>query len=398
MKKICAYTCITGDYDDLNEIENKEKNVDYLCFTNNKKLKSNTWKIIYIEDEKLDNQRLSRKIKMLSHPYIKDNYDISVWMDASVVFKKSIIDFVNKYLKNNSFAAFKHHSRNCIYEEAKACYKYKKETKENVLKHIDFLEKENYPHNNGLYEMTVFIKKHNDPKVQETMQLWFDTICKHSKRDQLSFMYCVWKTGIKIDNINLNVWDNNWFVCKKHKKNNSIDRYRIYFGDEFNYDFNNDIHGIYKVKENNYSFEVISPCDSKTIIIEACNKAFVEYKNIKISKNKTKKQIYNSIKVNNKDIFYNENGIIKIDGLFKKGEKIKFSIDLNIISNKEKDEYLEKIAIDNIQFNHKIKKLKSDCSSKQEYINNMWDFINSSFACKLVFKVKKKFSKNEYDI
>ena len=107
MKKICAYTCITGDYDDLNEIENKEKNVDYLCFTNNKKLKSNTWKIIYIEDEKLDNQRLSRKIKMLSHPYIKDNYDISVWMDASVVFKKSIIDFVNKYLKNNSFAAFK---------------------------------------------------------------------------------------------------------------------------------------------------------------------------------------------------------------------------------------------------------------------------------------------------
>ena len=90
MDKICVYTRITGNYDNLHEIEKIEKNIDYICFTNNKNLKSNTWKIIYIEDAKLDNQRLSRKIKMLGHPYILKNYEISVWIDASVVFKKSI--------------------------------------------------------------------------------------------------------------------------------------------------------------------------------------------------------------------------------------------------------------------------------------------------------------------
>jgi len=48
MKKVCVYTCITGDYDNLKEIKNKEKNIDYYCFTNNKNIKSNTWKVEYI--------------------------------------------------------------------------------------------------------------------------------------------------------------------------------------------------------------------------------------------------------------------------------------------------------------------------------------------------------------
>ena len=165
--KICVYTCITGNYDNIHEIENKESGVDYLLFTNNKEIKSDTWDIIYIEDDSLDNQRLSRKIKMLGHEEIDKNYDISVWMDASVAFKKSIKEFVSKYFDSEKapFSSFVHHARNCIYKEALACIKYNKDTKENIDKHIDFLKKEGFPPNMGLYEMTVFIKEHNNKKV-----------------------------------------------------------------------------------------------------------------------------------------------------------------------------------------------------------------------------------------
>ena len=65
MKRICVYTCITGDYDNLKEIKNKEKNIDYYCFTNNKNIKSKTWKVEYIEDKKLSNIILARKTKIL---------------------------------------------------------------------------------------------------------------------------------------------------------------------------------------------------------------------------------------------------------------------------------------------------------------------------------------------
>ena len=40
MNKICVYTCITGDYDDLKEIEHKEKGIDYIGFAH-KPLKKN---------------------------------------------------------------------------------------------------------------------------------------------------------------------------------------------------------------------------------------------------------------------------------------------------------------------------------------------------------------------
>ena len=188
-KKICVYTCITGDYDTIHEIEKKESGIDYLLFTNNKKLKSNTWDIIYIEDNTLDNQRLSRKIKILGDSIINENYDISLWMDASVVFKSSVKEFIKKYYdhKKAPFSAFVHNCRNCIYDEAIACIKARKDTKEIIQKHVKFLQQEKYPKNNGLYEMTVFIKENNNPIVKKTMKMWFDMVCNYSKRDQLSF-------------------------------------------------------------------------------------------------------------------------------------------------------------------------------------------------------------------
>ena len=91
--KICVYTCITGDYDAVKEI-NCEKGIDYYLFTNNKNLKSNSWKVIYIENEdNLSNVKLARKIKILGYPSITDNYEVNLWMDGAVEFKKPIFFF-----------------------------------------------------------------------------------------------------------------------------------------------------------------------------------------------------------------------------------------------------------------------------------------------------------------
>lgn len=232
MKKIAVYTCITGNYDELNEIKKMEKEIDYYCFTNNHNITSNTWKVIYIENDGLDNQRLSRKIKMLGHPIINDNYDISMWMDASVVFQKSIVKFIRTYCNFDKapFTSFVHSERDCIYEEAKACVKLKKDGKEIIQKQINYYEKNKFPHHYGLYEMTVFVKKHNDPIVKKTMEMWFDMVCKWSKRDQLSFMWCIYHTHMKITPIHLNVFDNNWFTWISHFTTPMVKDCRVYCG------------------------------------------------------------------------------------------------------------------------------------------------------------------------
>ena len=38
MGKICVYTCITGDYDNLIQHTYIDKDYDYICFTDNQKL------------------------------------------------------------------------------------------------------------------------------------------------------------------------------------------------------------------------------------------------------------------------------------------------------------------------------------------------------------------------
>ncbi len=347
MEKICVYTCITGNYDIVNEIVNKEKGIDYYLFTNNKNITSKTWKVIYIEDESLDNQRLSRKIKMLGHPEMNDKYQIFVWMDASVIWKKSIKEFVQKYLKKNNFVTFKHAFRNCIYEEAYECIKMRKDKKQTILKHIDFLTKEGFPHDYGLCEMTVFIRR-KDELVEKTMKLWFDMVCNYSKRDQLSFMYCVWKNNLKLDIIRKNVWHNEWIDHVKHNYKKELTECRIYYGDssvnDDSYDPKMDCLYTYKKKNSIYMVNATIPGDTNIIEIEVTDVPCLVYSNFHCSLPSDKVFFYNTIPYQKKNIFYNNKGIIRLEGTFRKGEKLNFSIELEALSEIEQYGWINKLS------------------------------------------------------
>lgn len=53
-KKIVVYTVIFNDYDFLKPHPIKYDNIDYICFTNNKNLKSNFWTVKYIKKKMID--------------------------------------------------------------------------------------------------------------------------------------------------------------------------------------------------------------------------------------------------------------------------------------------------------------------------------------------------------
>ena len=396
-EKICVYTCITGNYDNLQEIENKEKEIDYYCFTNNKNIKSNTWKIIYIEDEKLSNVKLARKIKILGHPIINENYDILLWMDGAVVFKKKIKDFIKKYLsKDDNLVAFKHGERNSIKDECDACIRFRKETKENIRKILKFYEKENYHHDNGLIESTVYIKRTHNDLVDSTMQLWFDMILNYSKRDQLSFNYCIHKTGLRVKWINEKVFDNEWFNWNVHNENKEIKAYRVYFGDEGNYTIENDIQGDYNIKDNQYSFTIEIPNDVDYAIINITDVRLVSFDNIKIKGINSKEyDVYNYINYNDLNVFYNNNSVIKINKRLKKGSNLEFSINMSKLKENDINQYIDKISQQNIILSKEKEIATKELKVKQEYINNLYKTINGNIICRIVFKIKRVFGNNK---
>lgn len=197
-KKV-VYTVITGDYDKLKEV-NKEENFDYICFTNNDSLKSDTWDVRKLPDDveksDLDNIKKQRKVKILANRYLSD-YDLSVYIDGNVEIVGNLTDFISQNCDSKKGYIFipKHPLRDCIYEEAEACIKYKKGDPDMFKKQVEAYKKEGFPEHYGLAENNIIIRYHNNKDCAKLMESWWKEIETRSHRDQLSLFYCVWKLG-----------------------------------------------------------------------------------------------------------------------------------------------------------------------------------------------------------
>ena len=380
MNKICVYTCITGNYDDLQEIKKKEKGIDYYCFTNNKNVHSNSWEVIYIEDNELSNLTLARKVKILGNDII-NKYDIALWMDGSSQFRKPIKDFIKKYFtKDDIFTAFKHGERDNIKEECFECVRMRKEQKSKVKRLLKFYKEENYNFDNGLIESTVFIKR---PQVIETMEMWFSMLKEYSNRDQLTFNYCLTKTKMPVHWINLKVFDNEWLKHRIHNPKKEITECRIYYGDSntTNETYDIDLDYIYKYKINGskYSIDATIPKDTNIIEIELSDVYCVEYSNFNISLKYNDLFFFNVIKYQDIDIFYNSQGIIRLEGDFKKDDNFSLSINFYYLSEVEKMKFINNLCNKVIILTENNNKLESELKRRKE-----------SIIKKIIYKIYEK--------
>lgn len=217
MNRICVYTVITGNYDTLRDIKKTENGIDYICYTNNKKIKSKFWNVKYISDDKLSDLELSRKIKMLGTEELK-KYDVTIYIDGNFTITKSVKKFIKDYvdLEKYDLVGFKHSARDSINEEMLACLIYNKEIAENIFKLYNFYKKEKFPDNFGLIEAGILFRNFNNVTLNKCMKLWFEMYLKYSHRDQLSFQYVAWVTGLKYNLLNISIWDNEYFESVKH--------------------------------------------------------------------------------------------------------------------------------------------------------------------------------------
>ena len=385
--KIAVYTCITGEYDGLNEIEEKERGIDYYCFTNNQNIKSNTWNVIYIEDPNLSNIELARKTKILGHPLINEKYEILLWMDGNITFIKKIKDFIKAYLKpKDAFVAFKHGERNFVKDECNFCIRLRKEKREKIEKLLEYYKKEKYMDNNGLIESTVYIKRPHDKLVQETMNLWFSMIVNYTTRDQLSFNYCIYKTGLQVKWINEKVFDNDWFDYENHNYPKKIESYRLYFGNQDDYNLDHDIQNNYIIKDNKYIISTKIPSTVDSVILEFSKVPCTILKKITI-KNYPNSSIeyYNYVDYKEKRVFYNKDAIIKINDLFEKGKKLTIELEMEIMDSNSILNLLEKVCIKMLNQKGEIDLIKKD----KEKLQQEKDLIVNSRGWQYLEKLRK---------
>jgi len=80
---------------------------------------------------------------------------------------------------------------------------------------IDKYQREGFPKHSGLYECTVILRRHTE-EVKRLCLEWWSEITAYTVSDQVSFVYCAIKQGIKINIIPGNVWNNNMFIRGEH--------------------------------------------------------------------------------------------------------------------------------------------------------------------------------------
>lgn len=219
LKKGVVFTCLAGEYDSLKEPNAIDPNWDYICFTD-LNIKSKTWKIVPIPTE-LNHHipaKKARAIKLMPHRYLPD-YDMSVWVDASIQIKRSITEFVaHDFKENDVFAISKHPDRVCIYTEGEAVKKMYKDKADIVDNQLNRYRAERYPTNWGLVQSGIIIR-HKTEQVIDFCERWWLEVESGSRRDQLSFNYVLWKKPIPIVPLHARVFCSQFFHLYSHSKN-----------------------------------------------------------------------------------------------------------------------------------------------------------------------------------
>ena len=227
--KIAVYTVITGGYDDLKDPVYIDDDIDYYVGTDSSAVITHrggghTWRAIPVPArlDGLSNVKKQRYIKLHPDEILPEGYDYTVYIDGSFRITCDIKPLVYSLIDDGrTIAMHMHYLRDCIYDEAAACFAGGVLTYEATRQQMDFYRSQGMPEHFGLPESPVIIRKCNDIELHGIMNDWWKEIERFTHRDQLSLPYVLWKNGKDISyiySLGGNVWKNPCFLYYVHKR------------------------------------------------------------------------------------------------------------------------------------------------------------------------------------
>lgn len=201
-KRIAVYTSIFGQYDSVYHPKIRPDNIDYYFISDNEKDADKGF--IWIDAKKIIPNNITSPIKrnryIKMHPHIIfPNYDYSIYVDGNIEIQEDISSFMRE--SNTGISVFMHPRRDCIFYEAITIVNFRRVTAVDVNAQMQRYIEEGMPIHYGLPEMSVIAREHNKPICKKIMNEWWDEFENGAQRDQLSFMYVMWKNNMGINDI-----------------------------------------------------------------------------------------------------------------------------------------------------------------------------------------------------
>lgn len=214
--KICVYTCVFGNYDTLQNPLVYNPDVDYICFSDHI-LKSEVWQTALVQPKFVSLAKSSRwyfdnSIRNLP------GYTYTIMHGGNSQLNADPKSLVEQYLPDGYLiAAFKHPHRKTVKDECKAVLAFSKDTDiQLVWNQYKSYTDAGFKDDIGLSACILLIRK-NTAQVKSFEKIWWREVATWSHRDQLSFDFCRWKTGISVNYIPGDCFASEIFKVGKHK-------------------------------------------------------------------------------------------------------------------------------------------------------------------------------------
>lgn len=193
-----------GNYDNVQPVEWKTTDWDYLLFTDkNFKDKPEGWNLIVLPEDFFKSENPKRRANQIKYtPFstclkkLKSDYDLIVVIDANIVVQGDMNDFVDIHCMSTMDGVFiTHPSLDSAYEDIDLCEQLGKDNKEALIKTYNHFKKEGYPEKVKYFQTTISIRRNTS--AWEIIEYWFyEEYEKYSKRDQPMMNYLRWKYDV----------------------------------------------------------------------------------------------------------------------------------------------------------------------------------------------------------
>ena len=220
------YTVITGNYDTIKQPLVVEEGVEYILFTNNPEIKdAGVWKVVQIPSEQWqgrtereNNILLSRKVKMLPHEYLPEVAEWSIYIDADMVIKRPLTELLNNLHLETLFTACRHSYCKSVQEEIADLIVKNMVRQEQVQLQWNKYKEWGFKDDLGISENGLLIRRHNDARLAQLMELWWEEYQKGCLRDQVSLMPCMYLTDFMpyFQFIEMDIRNNNFVEVMRH--------------------------------------------------------------------------------------------------------------------------------------------------------------------------------------
>ncbi|WP_271009651.1 glycosyltransferase domain-containing protein [Paucibacter sp. B51] len=205
--RLVIYTVLTGSKeplgDPLAELERARDDTDldigFVCFTDNRALRSPVWEFRYLDDTPLPPEKLSRRPKALPHEYLPD-WEYSLYVDNIVRFKRMPRAADLQCASPYAFRTFRHTTRSNPRQEAEAIVQLGYESVDRLSAQLDFYATR-MPLSDitPLSTCTVILRQHMHPVLVKFGVIWWEQILNFCKRDQMSFDFAIHCAQAQID-------------------------------------------------------------------------------------------------------------------------------------------------------------------------------------------------------